>query len=126
MFRMWSVLVVLAVVCAVGVSAVYAGDAPPPDKKKMDPGAMFDRLAGEGKTELTKDAFTASRLGKMLGEKAGEAWKALAGDKDKLNKEQFLAAVKDKPNWLRDFMPARKGGRGPGKRGEKPADKPAT
>jgi hypothetical protein len=116
----WTSVLAFVVACFVGVTAFCADDAPAKkERKPMDPGAMFDRMVGEGKTELTKTVFTESRLGKMLGEKAGAAWKTLAGDKDKLTKDEFIAAVKKSPNWLRDQMPERKPGEGRKPRGER-------
>ena len=109
----WTSVLAFVVACCVGVTA-FCADAPgKKDRKPRDPKETFKMLAGEGKDVLTQKAFEDSRLGKMLGAKAKDAWKDLAGDKTELKEEAFIEAVKKNPDWLRKHMPQRT----PGKRG---------
>lgn len=103
MVRLWSALVVLAMVCFVAASVAAAQDKDKGGKgRRFDPAARWAAIAKgadkEGATELTKDEFVKgvkAAGGRMADE--GEAFfdRIKKADEKKVTKDEFVGFMKE-------------------------------
>jgi hypothetical protein len=113
MYKLWTVMLVFAVACVIGISGLYAGEAPPKEKPKFDLKELITKLDTNKNGVLSLSELMASER--------------LARDKDALTKAYEKAPkVKgtDTPptegvneEGFRALMKELRGGRGPGGKG---------